>query len=151
MCVILYIGLYLSDLVFNAELPSYVDPTTHYTHNNQRQQQQQQPQESQASSRRPSASTSAIAASTAPPPSSSSTTPYQSTPTPTTTTEPPPRLLVNIHKHRTTATIIKRILTFKTLAGRYPFEQDPDVRQVLMAIRGLDPIEISRLSSAYEG
>ncbi|KAF9156588.1 hypothetical protein BG015_003888 [Linnemannia schmuckeri] len=58
--------------------------------------------------------------------------------------------LVNIHKHRTTATIIKRILTFKTLAGRYPFEQDPDVRQVLMGIRGLDPNEISRLSSAYE-
>ncbi|KAG9069600.1 hypothetical protein KI688_010504 [Linnemannia hyalina] len=149
-----FLGLYLSDLVFNAELPSYVDPTTRNTQNNQQQQQQQQPQGSQASSRRPSTSTSATAASTAPSPPSSSTTSYQPTPTPTTPTEPPPpppRLLVNIHKHRTTATIIKRILTFKTLAGRYPFEQDPDVRQVLMAIRGLDPIEISRLSSAHEG
>ncbi|KAG0068078.1 hypothetical protein BGZ89_005274 [Linnemannia elongata] len=149
-----FLGLYLSDLVFNAELPSYVDPTTH---SNQQQQQQQQPQgSSQASSRRPSTSTSATATSTtAPPPpisstSTNSSSSHQPTP-PTTTTEPSPRLLVNIHKHRTTATIIKRILTFKTLAGRYPFEQDPGVRQVLMAIQGLDPVEISRLSSTCEG
>ncbi|KAG0288302.1 hypothetical protein BGZ96_007922 [Linnemannia gamsii] len=138
-----FLGLYLSDLVFNAELPSYVDPTTH---NNINQQQQQQ-QQSQASSRRPSTSTAATATSTAPSLSLTSKPPtISSTNEPTTTTTPPPKLLVNIHKHRTTATIIKRILTFKTLAGRYPFEQDPDVRQLLMAMHGLDPAEISRLT-----
>lgn len=136
----------MSDLVFNAELPSYVDPTAH---NNSSQQQQQQ-QQSQASSRRPSTSTAATATSTTPSFSSTSK-PPTITSTNESTTTPPPKLLVNIHKHRTTATIIKRILMFKTLAGRYPFEQDPDVRQLLMAIHGLEPAEISQLSSTYEG
>ncbi|KAF9122178.1 hypothetical protein BGW39_009976, partial [Mortierella sp. 14UC] len=128
-----FLGLYLSDLVFNAELPSYVERPTSSINNNDDNSQQQQTHPA-----RPSIS-------------SSTTTPTTTPPTQTTQpTNQQQHLLINIHKHRTTATIIKRILTFKTLAGRYPFEQDPDVRRVLMTIQGLDPVEISRLSNAYE-
>ncbi|KAF9084185.1 hypothetical protein BGX23_010755 [Mortierella sp. AD031] len=114
-----FLGLYLSDLVFNAELPSFVEGPKNNNLQSQRRQQQRQ-QQSQSSGQTSNPKTIET------------------------------RLLVNIHKHRTTATIIKRILTFKTLAVRYPFEQDPDVRKLLMSIQGLDPTEISRLSSAYE-
>ncbi|KAF9906218.1 hypothetical protein EC991_000845 [Linnemannia zychae] len=122
-----FLGLYLSDLVFNAELPSYVEQTTSSINNNNNNNNNNNDSQNQQTY---SASTS--------------------TSTHTTNQQQPQRPLINIHKHRTTATIIKRILTFKTLAGRYPFEQDPDVRRVLMTIEGLDPVEISRLSSAYE-
>ncbi|KAF9209960.1 hypothetical protein BGZ49_009236 [Haplosporangium sp. Z 27] len=93
-----FLGLYLSDLVFNSELPSYIEPVTH---------------------------------------ASSST-----------NTEN--RMLVNIHKHRTTATIIKRVLAFRTMAARYPFQPEPEVYELLMAIEGIEPLEQTRQSLLCE-
>ncbi|KAI7832216.1 hypothetical protein BC939DRAFT_434872 [Gamsiella multidivaricata] len=86
-----FLALYLSDLVFNSELPSYVEPAG-----------------------------------------------------------PDSQPMVNVHKHRTTATIIKRILTFRTMAGRYPFRPEPKVREQLMAIEGLERAELIRLSNLCE-
>ncbi|KAG0324172.1 hypothetical protein BGZ99_002135 [Dissophora globulifera] len=88
-----FLGLYLADLVFNTELPSYVEPST-FT--------------------------------------------------------PDSRPLVNIHKHRTTATIIKRVLTFRTLCGRYPFQPEPEVRDMLLAIQSLDSSELLQKSHVCE-
>ncbi|KAF8934969.1 hypothetical protein BGZ58_005322 [Dissophora ornata] len=100
-----FLGLYLADLVFNSELPSFVEPKNHHP------------------SSLGSEDTSAGQGS---------------------------RPLVNIHKHRTTATIIKRVLTFRTLAGRYPFQPEPEVRDLLLAIEGVDPAEMLLLSNACE-
>ncbi|KAF9173402.1 hypothetical protein BGX20_003317 [Mortierella sp. AD010] len=59
-------------------------------------------------------------------------------------------LMVNMHKHRTTATVIKRILTFRTMANRYPFEKDTSVYDKLMAIEAPDQLELERLSDLCE-
>ncbi|KAF9115868.1 hypothetical protein BGX27_005934 [Mortierella sp. AM989] len=93
-----FLGLYLSDLVYNSELPSYIEPITHS----------------------PSAS------------------------------DVDNRMLVNIHKHRTTATIIKRVLAFRTMTARYPFQREPEVHELLMTIEGLEPAEQSRQSYICE-
>lgn len=98
-----FLGLYLADLVFNSELPSFVEPK---------------------------------ASSSSPDPESHRTT--SSSP------------LVNMHKHRTTATIIKRVLTFRTMSARYPFQPEPEVQEILMAIQGLDSAELLRLSYQCE-
>ncbi|KAG0262935.1 hypothetical protein BG011_009531 [Mortierella polycephala] len=99
-------GLYLSDLVFNSELPSSIE-----------QQDTDHPLASNTSA-----------------PSGAST----------------KRELVNIHKHRTTATIIKRVLKFRMMASRFPFQKEADVHALLMAIEGLSPTEMSRLSYERE-
>ncbi|KAG0282481.1 hypothetical protein BGZ96_000433 [Linnemannia gamsii] len=41
--------------------------------------------------------------------------------------------MINMHKHRTIATIIRRILTFQKMAGRYPFLHDTEVYESLMS------------------
>ncbi|KAG0230018.1 hypothetical protein BGW42_001181 [Actinomortierella wolfii] len=61
-----------------------------------------------------------------------------------------PQKLINFHKHRTTATIIKRVLTFRTIAARYPFRQEPEVYAQLLAIRGMDLAEMERASLLCE-
>ncbi|KAG0344328.1 hypothetical protein BG004_004557 [Podila humilis] len=97
-----FLGLYLSDLVFNTEIPSFVEPRG----------------ESTAASmvvdgvRR--------------------------------------GMLVNIHKHRRTATIIKRILTFRMISARYPFHEEREVHCQLAAVRGMDPAELQRMSLQLE-
>ncbi|KAF9572985.1 hypothetical protein EC968_009190 [Mortierella alpina] len=100
-----FLGLYLSDLVFNSELPSFVEPK----HGANALETQEG------------------------------------------TSLPPRCTLINIHKHRTTATIIKRVLTFRTIAGRYPFEHEAEVQAELLSIQSLDPAEISHLSGLCEG
>ncbi|KAF9152385.1 hypothetical protein BG015_005320 [Linnemannia schmuckeri] len=40
--------------------------------------------------------------------------------------------MINMHKHRTIATIIRRILTFQKMAGRYPFLHDTEVYEALI-------------------
>ncbi|KAF9286030.1 hypothetical protein BGZ68_003301 [Mortierella alpina] len=97
-------GLYLSDLVFNSELPSFVSP------------------------KREASATEAQKVKSLPPRSP----------------------LINIHKHRTTATIIKRVLTFRTIASRYPFQHEAEVQAELLSIQSLDPTEISQLSGLCE-
>ncbi|KAF9955818.1 hypothetical protein BGZ70_010109 [Mortierella alpina] len=96
-----FLGLYLSDLVFNSELPSFVDP--------RRGASAPEVQELKALPLRCP--------------------------------------LINIHKHRTTATIIKRVLTFRTIASRYPFQHEVEVQAELMSIQSLDPADISQLSA----
>lgn len=91
------LGLYLSDLVFNTEIPSYVEPRSNNSANPMSGHE-----------------------------------------------------LVNIHKHRTTATIIKRILTFRTIAARYPFREEAGVHGLLMSIEGMDPSELQQLSHQLE-
>ncbi|KAG0342130.1 hypothetical protein BG004_005745 [Podila humilis] len=61
-------------------------------------------------------------------------------------------MLVNMHKHRTTATIIKRILTFQTLAGRYPFQREPNVFDWLQNLErsNEDPKDFYRMSVICE-
>ncbi|KAF9421482.1 hypothetical protein BGZ94_008826 [Podila epigama] len=63
-----------------------------------------------------------------------------------------PQMLVNMHKHRTTATIIKRILTFQTLASRYPFQRDPVVFEWLQTMEQsmLDRNDFERQSTLCE-
>ncbi|KAF9349984.1 hypothetical protein BGX26_011775 [Mortierella sp. AD094] len=92
-----FLGLYLSDLVFNSELPSYIEPITHASSSDSEN-----------------------------------------------------GMLVNIHKHRTTATIIKRVLAFRTMTARYPFQPEPEVHELLMAIIGLEPAEQTRQSHLCE-
>ncbi|KAI7819954.1 hypothetical protein BC939DRAFT_459098 [Gamsiella multidivaricata] len=58
--------------------------------------------------------------------------------------------MVNMHKHRTIATIIKRILTFRAMANRYPFVKDAEVWEQLMAIEAVDQAEMERLSEICE-
>ncbi|KAG0274500.1 hypothetical protein BGZ95_009711 [Linnemannia exigua] len=40
--------------------------------------------------------------------------------------------MINMHKHRTIATTIRRILTFQKMAGRYPFLRDNEVHEALV-------------------
>ncbi|KAK3844762.1 MAG: hypothetical protein J3R72DRAFT_437987 [Linnemannia gamsii] len=40
--------------------------------------------------------------------------------------------MINMHKHRTIATTIRRILTFQKMAGRYPFLRDTEVHEALV-------------------
>ncbi|KAF9932648.1 hypothetical protein FBU30_007645 [Linnemannia zychae] len=62
--------------------------------------------------------------------------------------------MVNMHKHRTIATIIRRILSFQKMAGRYPFLHDAEVYEALIRIDAsseqLTDSEKERLSDMYE-
>lgn len=58
--------------------------------------------------------------------------------------------LVNFHKHRTTATVIKRILTFQNLARRYPFEIDDLLYGVCSKLLPLEPDLVRELSKSIE-
>lgn len=158
------LGIYLSDLVYNTELPSYVEPRAPPKDQETAQalseamastmlQQLPTPQSSlgnlkahkEEAEQRPSFA-------------STLSTDDPTTTTTTTTTEPLTEdtstnkvMLVNMHKHRTTATIIKRILTFQALAGRYPFQREPDVFDWLKAMeRAEDPDDFDRMSALCE-
>ncbi|CAO3577835.1 unnamed protein product [Absidia cylindrospora] len=105
-----FLGLYLSDLVFNSEQPSYLEPN-HDHHKI-----------------------------------------YQSY-TQSSCNLSPPLLrqpLVNFRKHRTTATIIKRFLTFKDLADRYSFEQVDPLYSDCFYLDALEMDTVGRLSLTIE-
>ncbi|KAF9292945.1 hypothetical protein BGZ88_005949 [Linnemannia elongata] len=68
--------------------------------------------------------------------STSSAPPTQVLPTPPSSSEQQQQhqqvpWMINMHKHRTIATIIRRILTFQKMAGRYPFLHDTEVYESL--------------------
>lgn len=68
--------------------------------------------------------------------STSSAPPTQVLPTPPSSSEQQQQQqqvpwMINMHKHRTIATIIRRILTFQKMAGRYPFLHDTEVYESL--------------------
>lgn len=97
------LGLYLSDLVFNAAVPSFIDPTSS--------------QPSTPSSPLPSSSADA-------------TTPLHHQP------------LINFHKHRTTATIVKRVLTFQTLSRGYNFSIDKEIYDKCYGLKGFEATKL---------
>ncbi|RIA87036.1 hypothetical protein C1645_778254 [Glomus cerebriforme] len=100
-----FLGLYLSDLVFNAAVPSFIDPTP---------------------SQPPTPSS--------PLPSSS----IDATTGPLHHQQP----LINFHKHRTTATIVKRILTFQNLSRGYNFSIDKEIYDKCFGLKGLEATKL---------
>lgn len=104
-----FLGIYLSDLVFNSEQPPYVHPNLenhkiYHAHTRM----------------------------------SSDISPLLTQP------------LVNFRKHRITATVIKRVLTFQNLARRYSFEHDAELYFLCSELESLDPDTIRRLSNEIE-
>ncbi|KAI7883438.1 ras GEF [Lichtheimia hyalospora FSU 10163] len=104
-----FLGIYLSDLVFNSEQPPYLQPShdhhrIYYANNR----------------------TMSI--------------------TPLLLKQP----LVNFRKHRITATVIKRVLTFQNLARRYSFERDDELYFLCAEVRASDPDTIRKLSHTIE-
>ncbi|KAF9436123.1 hypothetical protein BGZ76_004774 [Entomortierella beljakovae] len=120
------LAVYLSDLLYNTELPSFVEPKSIETS--------------------PRSSTYHHLPS---PPQSATVAPYKAT-NYHLNSQTPPSPMVNMHKHRTTATIIKRILTFRAMANRYPFVKESDVYGQLFAIEAPDQLELERLSDLCE-
>ncbi|KAI9249727.1 hypothetical protein BDA99DRAFT_216272 [Phascolomyces articulosus] len=105
-----FLGIYLSDLVFNSEQPPYIQPS----HDHHRIYQ--------ANNR-------------------------------TTSLLTPPLLkqpLVNFRKHRITATVIKRVLTFQNLARRYSFERDDEVYFLCAELRSDNADQVRKLSHEIE-
>lgn len=89
-----FLGIYLSDLIFNAQLPPYLESKK------------------------------------------------DETDTPPILQQP----LVHFRKHRITATVIKRILTFQNLARRYPFSAEPVLLSQCQNLVVLDSDKIRLLS-----
>ena len=105
-----FLGIYLSDLVFNSEQPPYIQPT----HDHHRIYQ--------ANNRSTSMFTSPLLK----------------------------QPLVNFRKHRITATVIKRVLTFQNLARRYSFERDDEVYFLCAELRSSNADQVRKLSHEIE-
>ncbi|ORZ18607.1 hypothetical protein BCR42DRAFT_411255 [Absidia repens] len=105
-----FLGIYLSDLVFNSEQPPYLEPN-HAHHKIYTEQ---------------TAATQ------------SNLSPVLKQP------------LVNFRKHRITATVIKRVLTFQNLARRYAFDLDEEIYERCLLLDPLDAETVRRLSHAIE-
>ncbi|KAL0093719.1 hypothetical protein F4703DRAFT_1285221 [Phycomyces blakesleeanus] len=111
-----FLGIYLSDLVFNSEQPAYLvskhdDHESHENHKIYRAQTAQHPQDISPVLK---------------------------------------QSLVNFRKHRITATVVKRVLTFQSLARRYSFEIDDDIYYMCSQLEVLKPETIRRLSFEIE-
>ncbi|KAI9027469.1 hypothetical protein CLU79DRAFT_739344 [Phycomyces nitens] len=111
-----FLGIYLSDLVFNSEQPAYL-VSKHADHENDENHK-------------------IYRAQTAQHPQDISPVLKQS--------------LVNFRKHRITATVVKRVLTFQSLARRYSFEIDDDIYYMCSQLEVLKPETIRRLSFEIE-
>lgn len=115
-------GLFLRDLALNAELPTFLDPTS---------------TNSSASVDESGALTSVADvnafASLNPLPEGFELCP-----------------LVNLHKFRRLATIVQRVRTFQALSERYAFEPVQSVYFKCLKIRSLDQNVMSTLSSRME-
>lgn len=94
-----FLGIYLSDLVFNSELPAYLEPT------------------------RPKGTCESLVLQ---------------------------QPLVNFHKHRITATVIKRVLAFQNLARRYPYTPDPQLYERCLHLETMDTDTIRKMSLELE-
>ncbi|BGP19865.1 Guanine nucleotide exchange factor lte1 [Rhodosporidiobolus nylandii] len=117
-----FLGLFLRDLALNAELPSFLDPSSPSTPAN--------------------ISPSGMLTSLASPSAFASLPPL------------PPSVplapLVNVHKFRVLASVVRRVLTFKELADRYAFEPEPSVYFKCLKIRALSQSVMSELSVKLE-
>ncbi|KAG9070218.1 hypothetical protein KI688_009552 [Linnemannia hyalina] len=78
-----------------------------------------------------SMSTSSTSTSSAPPTQVLPTLPSSSSSSSSSSEQQQVPWMINMHKHRTIATIIRRILTFQKMAGRYPFLHDTEVYESL--------------------
>ena len=118
-----FTGLFLSDLVFNAELPDYLNPNDSKLSPLRKYRDLSSP-----SFRDSSSSTS----------SSSPHIKYRS------------MELINFHKHRTTAAIIKRFCSFQDSRRTYPIEQDVNAYSKCLFLRTLDNDTLKELTWEYE-
>ncbi|KAI8605129.1 hypothetical protein EDD21DRAFT_364444 [Dissophora ornata] len=141
-----FLAVYLSDLLYNTELPSYIESKTSTPFASAIQQSHpptadtsanQLPNSSQSAASTPYSSHSASSVA----PSAAALASYNASPPPS---------MVNMHKHRTIATIIKRILTFRTMANRYPFVKETDVYDQLMAVESFEQADMERMSELCE-
>ncbi|CAO3643866.1 unnamed protein product [Cunninghamella blakesleeana] len=105
-----FLGIYLSDLVFNSEQPPYLEPN--HTHHKIYKEQIES--------------------------SRANLEPVLKQP------------LVNFRKHRITATVIKRVLTFQNLSRRYAFDLDDELYERCYFLDSLDTESIRQLSHAIE-
>lgn len=62
----------------------------------------------------------------------------------------PLRPLINIHKYRTIAKAIQLVMTFKELAGTYPYEPELPLYRKCLTIQCLPMQKITELSLACE-
>ncbi|KAG0212994.1 hypothetical protein BGX28_005235 [Mortierella sp. GBA30] len=149
-----FLGVYLSDLLYNTELPSYVEPKTTVTANHAAltttTTATKSPQVNVLESKQQQ-----LSSLPSPPQSAAAASPMTGFPegqigTQSTSGKTSLSWMVNLHKHRTIATIIKRILTFRTIASRYPFVKDTELYETLMEIEALDSSEMERMSEMCE-
>lgn len=84
-------------MVFNSEIPSYIDPTP--------------------------------------------TTPSSLT-FPSSTNQSQQQPLINFHKHRTTATISKRVMAFQNLTRNYNFQIESDVYNKCATLKGVEATKL---------
>ncbi|KAG2181744.1 hypothetical protein INT44_008559, partial [Umbelopsis vinacea] len=109
-----FLGIYLSDLVFNSEQPAYIESPWEKTDTNRIYRLLTRSNNQKDIS------------------------PLLKQP------------LVNFSKHRVTAMIIKRVLTFQNLARRYPFELNPDLYSRCNEFECLTPDVVKALSHVTE-
>jgi hypothetical protein len=102
-----FLGLFFRDLAVTNELPTYLDPTAPNT-----------------SASRSDDDTLAAHAN-----------PSAFADLPALPTDVPLRPLVNVHKHRTLAAVVQKILVFQEMAGLYAYEADPTLFRKCLAIR----------------
>lgn len=62
----------------------------------------------------------------------------------------PLRPLINVHKYRSIAEILTKVLTFKELAQAYPYEPDLHIYRKCLTLHSLNAAIITQLSSACE-
>ncbi|KAI1319804.1 hypothetical protein EDD11_003189 [Mortierella claussenii] len=132
-----FLGVYLSDLIFNTELPSFVESKVSSPHSS-----------SYISNDLSQSYHLSSPTQNVPSPSATQHTGLDTMYPLTYSTSAP--MMVNLHKYRTIATIIKRILAFRAMASRYPFQKEVDVYDQLMAVDAVDSTEMERLSELCE-
>ena len=58
--------------------------------------------------------------------------------------------LVNYHRHRNTANVLRRVMAYQFLAGRFCMDLDPDLRSCLEQLQCLDNPTVHALSRERE-
>lgn len=112
-------GLVLRDLAVSSELPTFLDPS---------------------SPRAPATVSDALAT------ISEYADPAAFTDLPQVPSDLPIRPLINVHKYRTIASIIQKVMSFKELANSYPYEGEAYAYKKCLKIQCLPPQKIAELS-----
>ncbi|GAA5931143.1 hypothetical protein JCM1841_002115 [Sporobolomyces salmonicolor] len=117
-----FVGLFLRDLAINAELPTFLDPTS----------------PNSPASVDASGSLTVVAD------------PNAFVSLPPLPGDMPLRPLVNVHKFRKLATIVQRVRAFQQLADKYPYEPTPSVYFKCLKIRCLEQSVMHEVSARLE-